>query len=58
MTIAQIDREVESIIARYSVYGAECLINALVRAGKNQQYVDVDMLHKLIDEAARREKNE
>ena len=51
MTIAQLDKELKQIIDDHSVYGAECIINALVRASNDNKWLTEDELHKLISDA-------
>lgn len=55
LTIATLDKELKNLIDGYSVYGAESIINSLVRASKGNPNLDKDMLIKLIDSAYRRE---
>lgn len=58
MTIAQLDKEIKPIIDDHHVYGAECIINALVRACDGKQYLDEDELHKLLSDAFKRKKED
>lgn len=48
MTISQLDKELKQIIDDHSVYGAECIINALVRACDGKQYLDEYALHLML----------
>ena len=48
MTISQLDKELKQIIDDHSVYGAECIINALVRACDGKQYLDESALHLML----------
>lgn len=57
MTISQLDKELKQIIDEHSVYGAECIINALVRACDGKQYLDEYALHLLIKLSYEHEKN-
>ena len=49
MNICELDKVMKELIDVHSVYGAECVINALVRACKNRRYLSVDVLHGLIE---------
>lgn len=40
MTIAEIDKEVKEVIAKYDVYGLESLCNAIARACMYHPYID------------------
>lgn len=40
MTIAEIDKEVKEVIAKYDVYGLESLCNAIARACEDHPYID------------------
>lgn len=51
MTINEAHKEMKEIIDKHSVYGVESLMNALVYASKGNQWVDKEMLHKLLDHA-------
>lgn len=48
MTISQLDKELKQIIDDHSVYGAECIINALVRACDGKLYLDEYALHLML----------
>lgn len=56
MTISQLDKELKQIIDEHSVYGAECIINALVRACEGKQYLDEYALHLLLKLSVEHEK--
>ena len=51
MTIAALDKEIKGVIDEHKVYGAECVINALVRGCKGEQYLTEDYLIKLVHES-------
>lgn len=51
MTIAETDREVKDLVEKHHVYGAETIINALVRACDKKPYLGRAELIKLIDNA-------
>ena len=55
MKICELDKEISSIIKEYHVYGAECVINALVRACDGENYLNAQSLHTLIESAFDRE---
>ncbi len=48
MTIAATDREVKELIDKHHVYGAEVVINALVRASAKEPYLNEDFIIKMI----------
>lgn len=58
LTIATLDKELKNLIDGYSVYGAESIINSLVRASKSNHHLNKEMLIQLIEEAYRREEAE
>lgn len=58
MTIAQTDREIKELIDKHHVYGAETVINALVRACDGQDYLGRDAIVKMLDSAYARKENE
>lgn len=58
MTIAATDNEVKKLIDEHHVYGAEVVINALVRASKGEPYLNETALVQLIHSAFRREEEE
>ena len=58
MKIAEIDREVKGVITEHSCYGAECIINALARAVKNDRWLTGSALHAMLDAAISREIDE
>lgn len=51
MKICELDKEISSIIKEHHVYGAECVINALVRACDGENYLNAHSLHTLIESA-------
>lgn len=55
MTIAALDKEIRDVISRHRVYGAECVLNALVRACEGQPYLRADDLRRILDRAIERE---
>jgi len=55
MTIAATDREVKELIEQHHVYGAEVLINALVRAAIKQPYLTEAAVTKMIHDAYTKE---
>ena len=55
MTIAGTDRAVRELIKEHHVYGAETVINALVRATTDELYLGEDVLIRLIHKAYERE---
>ena len=55
MTIAQTDSQIKGIIHEHSVYGAEAIMQALVRACKNHPYLKLEDLHKMLDSAYKHE---
>lgn len=48
MTIAGTEKEIRGIIDQHSVYGAETVINGLVRSCIGKQYLGEDELIKMI----------
>ena len=54
MTIAETDNQIKGIIKQWHVYGAEAIIGALVRACKNEPYLQGEDLYKLLDSALSR----
>lgn len=58
MKICEIDRELKEVVAEYSVYGCECIINALARAAKTDRWLTPSALHALLDAAITREERE
>lgn len=55
MTIAETDREIRTIVEKHHVYGAEAVINALVRAVKNEKQLSKHEIEKMLDHAFERE---
>jgi len=55
MTIASTDKEVKELINDHHIYGLENIINAVVRACKDEPYVNEDYLIKLVKSAYERE---
>ena len=54
MTIAALDPEIKGVISKHSVYGAEAVVNALVRACDGHQYLQREDLIELLDNAYKR----
>ena len=48
-----VDREVKDLISNYHVYGAEVLLNALVRASVNEPYLRQEDLVRILMHAGR-----
>lgn len=55
MKIATADREIKEIIENHHVYGAEVLINAIVRAAKRQPYLGQREIQHMVERAFERE---
>lgn len=55
MTIASTDKEVKELINDHHIYGLESIINAVVRACKDESYVNEDYIIKLVKSAYERE---
>lgn len=55
MEIATTDREIGELIYRHHVYGAEAVINALVRAAKKEPYLDKYAVLRMVERAFDRE---
>ena len=51
----EVDREVKDLIINYHVYGAEVLLNALVRAAVNEPYLRQEDLVRILIHAVRRQ---
>lgn len=49
MTIAETDKQIKGVIDQWSVYGAEAIMQALVRATRKHSYLQPADLHKLLD---------
>lgn len=54
MTIAELDVEIHDLINKWSVYGAECICNALARSCEHHRYLSdkeylIGLLSKSID---------
>lgn len=58
MTIASAGKDIGELIGKYHVYGAEAVINALMRACEGRKYLTPDDIKRLIDnyEMRRKEK--
>lgn len=54
MTIAAADREIGSLIKNFKTYGAEVVINALVRTCRGEPYLKKDDILRMIDSAYKR----
>ena len=48
MKISQLDHELKQIVNEYGVFGAESIINALVRACKDEPYLSEQVLKAFI----------
>lgn len=48
MKICQLDKELNEIVSNHHVYGAECIINSLVRACIDENYLDFDDLCRML----------
>ena len=55
MKICEIEQEVKGVVTEYSVYGCECVINALVRSAKSDKWLTGSALHAILDAAITRE---
>ena len=55
MTIAETDREIRELIQKHHVYGAEAVINALVRAAATEPYLTNYEILKILNNALERE---
>ena len=51
MTIAETDRTIKELIKEHHVYGAEAVINALVRASQDEPYLDEGVYILMIQNA-------
>ena len=49
MKIVDLDRTMKNIVDMYSVYGVECVLNALARACIDDKYLQADHLHRMLD---------
>lgn len=49
MTIMQLDKELKSVIDAHSVYGAECILHALVRACAGHPYLKGEDIKRILD---------
>lgn len=54
MTIAGTYKEVEGVVKKHHVYGAEAVINALVFGSVGEAYINKEALHRMIDSAYER----
>lgn len=54
MKIAQLDNMVKELIEEYSVYGVECLINAIARNSAYNPYINMNSVMALVDSAYNR----
>lgn len=41
----------DKVVAKYHIYGVECLFRAAIRASIKEPHVDEDLLHGLVSEA-------
>ena len=55
MTIASCDREVRELIEKHSIYGVETVVNALVRACKDNRECDMAYVTNMLQHAFKRE---
>lgn len=55
MTIASADAEISNLIEKHHVYGAETVVNALVRASQKVRYLGQSDITRLVVRAFRRE---
>ena len=51
MTIFQTSKEIIDLVNKYHVYGAECVINALVESTVKEPYLDEDAIIKMVHKA-------
>lgn len=58
LTPSNCDIQIRQMVDKYHIYGAECLVNALVRASLNQPYLDGNAMMKLFQYAYERERKE
>ena len=58
LTISSLDREIGALISQHHVYGAECVINALVRASKKESYLGQAAIVRMVGQAFKREEGE
>lgn len=56
MTIASAGEDIRELIDKHHVYGAEAVINALMRACEGRDYLTADDIKKLIENYERRRK--
>ena len=54
MTIASCDREVRELIKKHSIYGIETVVNALVRACKDNPDCDMAYVTNMLQRAFKR----
>ena len=57
MTIRELDPTIREVVDQWHVYGAEAVINALVRACKGKRYLDAEALHRMLESAIQHEIN-
>lgn len=55
MTIMQLDKELKSVIDAHSVYGAECILHALVRACAGHPYLAGEDIKRILKKVIERE---
>lgn len=58
MTISNTAISIKMLINDHHVYGAECILNSLAYACKDDKYLDRAALHKLLDRAIDRAEEE
>lgn len=54
MTIAQTEKEIKGLVKEHHIYGAETIINALVRSSKDISYLDEETIVKMVKSAFER----
>ncbi len=55
VTPSNLDIAIRRLIEKYHVYGAECVVNALVRATADELYLDPDAISRMFTYAYKRE---
>ena len=58
MKVCELDKGIKEIIDSHHVYGAECIINALVYACKDHDYLNEDDLVVMVKNAFNRRNEE
>jgi len=57
MTIAETGKQIDELIQEHHVYGAETVINGLVRASLKEHYLDEESIIRMIHNAFKREES-